>query len=61
MILHYGKGNLYEEYLMNYISVSSSSATNDLGVIFYINLEFDNYINNICCKASSRLGMIKAT
>ena len=41
--------------------IDNSSSESDLGVIFYLNLLFDNHIDKTLKKANQTLGIIKQT
>ena len=58
-VLHYGKVNPTNDYMMNDISVLSDSSIKDLGITFQDTLTFDEHISKIT--ANSRLGIIRNT
>ena len=61
MILHYGKVNPNNGYMMNYISVLSDSSIKDLGITFHDTLTFDEHISKITSTENSRLGILRNT
>ena len=61
MVLHYGKVNPKNEYMMNDISVLSDSSIKDLAITFQDTLTFDEYISKITSTENSRLGIIRNT
>ena len=60
-VLHYGKVNPKNDYMMNDISVLSDSSIKDLGITFQDTLTFDEHISKITSTANSRLGIIRNT
>ena len=60
-VLHYGKVNPKNDYMMNDISVLSDSSIKDLGIPFQDTLIFDEHISKISSTANSRLGIIRNT
>ena len=60
-VLHYGKVNQKNDYMMNNISVLSDSSIKDLGITFQDTLTFDEHISKITPTANSRLGIIRNT
>ena len=61
-VLHYGKVNPKNDYMMNNdISVLSDSSIKDLGITFQDTLTFDEHISKITSTANSRLGIIRNT
>ena len=60
-VLHYGKVNPKNDYIMNDISMLSDSSINDLGITFQDNLTFDEHISKTTSTANSRLGIIRNT
>ena len=54
-VLHYGKVNPKNDYMMNYISMLSDSSIKDLGITF------DEHISKITPTANCRLGIIRHT
>ena len=60
-ILHYGKENPNNDYMINAISVLSDSSIKDLGITFQDTLTFDEHISKIASTANSRLGIIRNT
>ena len=60
-VLHYGKVNPNNDYMMNDISVLSDSSIKDLDITFQDTLSFDEHISKITSTANSRLGIIRNT
>ena len=61
-VLHYGKVNPKNDYMMNDISVLSDSSIKDLGITFQDNLTFDEHIiSKITSTANSRQGILRNT
>ena len=60
-VLHYGKANPSNNYVMNDITLPTSSSIKDLGITFRDDLSFDEHISKITSTANSRLGIIKNT
>ena len=60
-VLHYGKVNPNNYYMINDISVLSGSSIKDLGITFQDTLTFDEHISKITSTANSRLGIIRNT
>ena len=60
-VLHYGKVNPMNDYMMNDISVLSDSSIKDLGTTFQDTLTFDEHISKITSTSNSRLGIIRNT
>ena len=60
-VLHYGKLNPKNNYMMNDIPLSAGPSIKDLGITFQDNLRFDEHISKITSTANSRLGIIKNT
>ena len=60
-VLHYGKVNPKNDYMMNDISVLSDSSIKDLDITFQDTLTFDEHISKITSTANSRLGIIRNT
>ena len=58
-VLHYGKVNPKNDYMINNISVLSDSCIKDLCITFHDNLTFDEHISKITSTANSRLGIIR--
>ena len=58
-VLHYGKVNPKNDYMMNDISVLSDSSIKDLGITFLDTLTFDEHISKITSTGNSRLGIIR--
>ena len=59
-VLHYGKKNPKQGYVMNGNIISPSPSIKDLGITFQDNLSFDQHICKITSMANSRLGIIKS-
>ena len=60
-VLHYGKVNPNNDYMINDISVLSDSSIKDLGITFQDTLTFDEHISKITSTANSRLSIIRNT
>ena len=60
-VLHYGKVNLKNDYMMNDIQVLSDSSIKVLGITFQYTLTFDEHISQITSTENSRLGIIRNT
>jgi hypothetical protein len=58
-ILHYGRNNPENEYLIGETVIEKGVNEKDLGVLFDNTLKFTSHIAAITRKANSRLGMIK--
>ena len=60
-VLHYGRVNQKNYYMMNDISVLSDFSIKDLGITFQDTLTFDEHISKITSTANSRLGIKRNT
>ena len=60
-VLHYGKLNPKNSFIMNNNTLETGPNMKDLGIIFQDNLSFDEHISKITSTANSRLGIIKNT
>ena len=60
-VLHYGKVNPKNDYMMNDISVLSDSSIKDLCITFQDTLTFDEHISKITSTENSQLGIIRNT
>ena len=60
-VLHYGKVNPKNDFMINDISVLSDSSIKDLGIPFQDTLTFDEDISKFTSTANGRLGIIRNT
>ena len=58
-VMHIGRANPKNTYVMNDIELSETKEEKDLGVTIDCRLEFDRHIKNIVAKANRTLGMIR--
>lgn len=57
-VLHFGRSNIKFRYKLADCELQKKSYERDLGVLFSVNLKFDQYIDEIVAKANRQLGII---
>ena len=58
-VIHLGKSNVQNQYLIESTILKSSDKERDLGVIVDYTMKFSEQVNGAVCKANATLGMIK--
>ena len=57
-VLHFGRSNMKLQYKLADCKLQKKSRERDLGVLFSVNLKFDQYVDEIVAKANRQLGII---
>ena len=57
-VLHFGSANIKNDYKIHDKSILKKSLEKDFGVLFPVNLKFDEHIDNIVKQANRQLGVI---